>query len=265
MAAMPTLFISHGGPNIVTDDTAPHRFLKTLAALFPEPKAIVIASAHFEAAVPTVVSDPSPGMIYDFGGFAPELYQMVYPAPGSAGIAAAAVTLLAEAGLNPTVMAHRGFDHGTWTALLLAYPQANIPVVQVAINPDRDAAHHHRIGKALEPLRHEGILLIGSGHITHNLRAVFQMMRGGGATDPALAGKVAAFIEWFKRELTSGAAETVLDWRNKAPFVAENHPTDEHLMPLFFALGAAGEGARGELLHSSTEGGVFASDFYRFQ
>ncbi|MEC9343310.1 MAG: class III extradiol ring-cleavage dioxygenase, partial [Pseudomonadota bacterium] len=226
---------------------------------------IVIASAHFEVEdVAAVVADPAPEMIYDFGGFAPELYQMVYPAPGEPQLARRVAAMLAQAGIETGLVEKRGYDHGTWTPLMLAYPQADIPVVQVSIDPGRDARHHYELGSALAPLREEGVLVIGSGHITHNLRAVFGAMRQGLDPDPAMSAAVESFTGWFAEQFGAGDREAVLDWRDKAPFVKENHPTDEHLMPLFFAYGAAGEGAKAERVHASRQFGFFAFDSWKF-
>lgn len=264
MSTNPSLFISHGGPNIVTDDTPARDFLEGLSGLLERPKAIVIVSAHFETGGVSVVTDPTPGMIYDFGGFAPELYKMVYPAPGSPELAGRVVALLTDAGLAPTRTARRGYDHGTWTPLLLAYPQADIPVVQVSVDPDRDARWHFAVGQALAPLAGEGVLLVGSGHITHNLRAIFPVMRGGAPVDRAMVDKVEAFTGWFAEKLGAGDIDAVLDWKTLAPYPAENHPSDEHLMPLFFALGAGGPGAKGKRVHASRQFGFFAFDAYLF-
>lgn len=264
MTTLPTLFLSHGGPNIVTDDSEARDFLKGLSGLLPRPKAIVIASAHFETGGVSVVTDPNPDMIYDFGGFARELYQMVYPAPGAPEMAERVFERLDAAGLEPSRITQRGYDHGTWTPLLLAYPQADIPVLQVSIDPDRDARWHFAVGRALAGLREEDILVIGSGHITHNLRAVFSAMRGGMAPDPAMERMVAAFTDWFAQHLAAGDIETLLNWKRAAPFVRENHPSDEHLMPIFFALGAAGANAKGERVHASRQFGFFAFDAYLF-
>lgn len=265
MTVMPTLFISHGGPNIVTDDSPARSYLQSLSKLLPaKPKAIVIVSAHFETDGVAVVTDPNPGMIYDFGGFAPELYKMVYPARGELDLAQRVFDRLEKAGLSPHTYEKRGYDHGTWTPLLLAFPEADIPVVQVSIDPRRDAAWHYALGKALGDLREEGILLIGSGHITHNLRAFFSIMRNGAAPDPALAGKVEAFTSWFAEKLAAGDKDAILRWKELAPFPAENHPTDEHLMPIFFAFGAAGGSARAERVHASKQMGFFAFDSYLF-
>ena len=265
MTTLPSLFISHGGPNIVLSDTPARHYLKQLSSLLPMPKAIVISSAHFETEGVTVVTDAAPEMIYDFRGFAPGLYEMVYPAPGDPALAERVFGLLAEAGLSPGRAQKRGYDHGTWTPLKLAYPGADIPVVQVSIDPSRDATWHHAVGRALAPLRCEDILVIGSGHITHNLRAFFSVVRQGAEPDPALPGKVKAFTDWFADELSKGDTQVLLDWKRRAPFPEENHPTDEHLMPIFFAYGAAGEGARGRRVHDSVNNGFFANDSYLFQ
>ena len=264
MASMPTLFISHGGPDIVINESAARDYLEILSEHLPRPRAIVIVSAHFETDGVAVVTDPAPGMIYDFGGFAPELYEMVYPAPGEPQLAERVFAMLDEAGLEPSRIARRGYDHGTWTPLRLAFPQADIPVVQVSVDPSRDAAWHYALGRALAPLREEGVLLIGSGHITHNLRELFPVMRGGKQADPELAAHVDAFVGWFADKLAAGDRDALLDWRAQAPFAQENHPTDEHLMPIFFAYGAAGEAPRAERTHASRQLGFFAYDSYLF-
>ena len=265
MTAMPSVFVSHGGPNVVIEDTEARDYLSSLASLLPRPKAIVVMSAHFETDGPVVVSDPKPGMIYDFGGFQPELYEMVYPAPGDPELAGRVAGLLGDAGLSPRLMPERGYDHGTWNPLILAYPDADIPVVQVSVDPSRDAAYHFAAGQALAPLRDEGVLLIGSGHITHNLRAIFGVMRGGKAVDPELAAKVDAFTEWFAGQFGAGNRDAILDWHARAPFAVENHPTDEHLMPLFFAYGAGGANPHAERMHNSKQFGIFAWDSWFFR
>lgn len=265
MNRLPTFFVSHGGPNVVTDPSDARTFLTQLSTHVPRPSAIVINSAHFEAAGPAVVRDPAPGMIYDFSGFAPELHEMIYPAPGNPVLADRVTDLLSSAGHEPVPMEQRGYDHGTWNPLILAFPDADISVVQVSTDPSRDAAWHHSVGAALEPLRDEGVLIIGSGHITHNLREIIGIMRGKPGTT-GFANHVAAFTDWFHGVLSEGRTADLLDWRSKAPFMSENHPTDEHLLPIFTAYGAAGEGAKGERIHESTQmDGAFAWDAYRFE
>lgn len=265
MTQQPTLFLSHGGPNIVTDDTPARDHLRNLAATLPDrPAAIIIVSAHFETEGPVVVSDPNPGMIYDFRGFAPELYQMVYSAPGEPQLAERVAAMIAAAGLPAKLADQRGYDHGVWTPLLLAFPDADIPVVQLSVDPNMDAKYHYRLGQALAALGNENILLIGSGHITHNLSAFFSIAREGRQADEALGDKVAAFTGWMESVLIKGDTGELLDWKRKSPFPDDNHPTDEHLMPLFFAIGAAGDGSTGSKIHDSRQMGFFAFDCYRF-
>jgi 4,5-DOPA dioxygenase extradiol len=264
MGSMPAIFVSHGGPNVVTDPSEARDYLGSLSEKLPRPEAIVIVSAHFETGGPTVVRDPKPGMIYDFGGFSRELHEMVYPAPGGPGLAERVHGLLDGAGLSPQYADRRGYDHGAWTVLKLAWPDADIPVVQLSIDPARDAAYHYGLGAALAPLRGEGVLLMGSGHITHNLRAIFSAMRDDMAADPAMADKVGSFVGWFAETIANGDTDALLAWRDRAPFVADNHPTDEHLMPLFFAAGAAGKDARAEHAHASRQFGFFAWDSWIF-
>lgn len=261
---LPTLFISHGGPNIVTDPSDAREYLKTIGGRIERPKAIVVMSAHFETDGVSVVTDPKPGMIYDFGGFAPELYKMVYAAPGAPVLAEKVFGLLDAAGLQPTRVASRGYDHGTWTPLLLAYPEADIPVVQISVDPARDAAWHYSVGRALASLRDEGVLVVGSGHITHNLRAIFPVMRGREKADPAVVAKVNDFVGWFARRFADGDTDAILNWKTRAPFPVDNHPTDEHLMPIFFAYGAAGEHPKAERAHASAQFGFFSFDSYLF-
>lgn len=260
----PSLFISHGGPNIVTDPSEARDYLVNLRSVTGKPKAIVLVSAHFETDGPVVVADPAPGMIYDFGGFSPELNAMVYRAPGDQELAMRVAHMLADAGLPVRVAQKRGYDHGAWTPMILAFPEANIPIVQLSIDPSEDAQYHYRLGEILSPLRREGVMPVGSGHITHNLRAVFGAMRGGMKPDAAMAAKVEAFTQWFAERFAERDTEALLDWRNRAPHVTENHPTDEHLMPLFFAYGAGGHDAVAERTHASRQFGFFAFDSWKF-
>lgn len=264
MIRLPTLFVSHGGPNVVIDDFPAHHFLKDVQSFVPKPSAIVINSAHFEAPGPAVVRDPQPDMMYDFGGFPEALYQMTYPAPGDTQLADRVVSLLQEAGLSPAAVEKRGYDHGAWNPLILGFPEADIPVVQVSTDPDASAGWHIAMGRALEPLRGQGVLIIGSGHITHNLRIAFSMMRGGPAV-PGFSDKVTAFTDWFHTQLTTGDESALANWKAEAPFAPDNHPTDEHLLPIFTAYGAAGAGAKGERIHNSRQyEGALAWDAYRF-
>lgn len=262
--SQPAIFVSHGAPDIVIKQSDARTFLEQdLPRYLQMPDAIVIVSAHFEASGAQVVGDPEPEMIYDFGGFSDQLYSMVYPAKGDPELAVRIEGLLKAAGIPVRTIARRGFDHGAWSPLMLMFPDADIPVVQVSVDPDRDALYHYNLGKALAPLREENILLIGSGHITHNLRAVFMAMRGG-VVEPEMPAKISAFTEWLAERFSAGDRKSILEWKNHAPFSKENHPTDEHLMPLFFAFGAGGEDSQAKRLHTSTQYELLQSDVWAF-
>jgi 4,5-DOPA dioxygenase extradiol len=263
MTTLPALFVSHGAPNIILSELPARHFLETMGDLTGKPDAIVVVSAHFETDGVAVVSDPAPETTHDFGGFEPELYAMRYPAPGNPALAARVKAMLADAGLEPLEIARRGYDHGVWNPLKLAFPDADVPVVQVSVDPNRDAAWHYRIGAALAPLRAANILLLGSGHITHNLRAFFARGRDP-HLDANIGNWVETFIGWIHDKAAAGDVNELLQWQTKAPFARENHPEAEHFMPFFFALGAGGVGGKGERVHHSTQMGFFAYDHYAF-
>jgi 4,5-DOPA dioxygenase extradiol len=260
MPKMPALYVSHGSPNLaITPRTPAYKFLSGLAAELPRPKAILIVSAHFTTRAPVIATAAKPPMIYDFGGFSPALYEMVYPAPGAPDVSRRAGQLLAAAGMQVAEDATRGYDHGVWVPLKVIYPAADIPVAQVSMQPLADARHHYALGQALAPLRDEGVLIIGSGSMTHNLRAIERDAIAG--PPPAW---VSDFTEWMHDHLIAGDREAVLDAIDIAPGAQANHPYDDHLLPLFVALGAAGDGEPIRRLHSSYEYGVLAMDTYRF-
>lgn len=259
---LPALFVSHGAPDIILQTSAARDFLVHAADDLPRPRAIVSVSAHFMAHRPAVVADPKPGMIYDFGGFERELYSMKYPAPGEPELARNIADRLTEAGLEPALIPERGYDHGTWVPLKLMYPEADIPVVQVSVQPRRDPEHHWRIGQALAPLRDEGVLVFASGSLTHNLHEAFGALGGLRPLDETPPQWVSAFADWMAEKIAAKDVEALLDYRARAPFAGRNHPTDEHLLPLFVALGAGGpDGIR---VHQSFNHGVLAMDGYRF-
>lgn len=260
MARMPALYVSHGSPNLaLTPQTPAHRFLAGLADELPRPEAILIVSAHYTTRAPAVATAAKPPMIYDFGGFSRALYEMVYAAPGAPEVSQKAAALLSKAGLPVTEDPERGYDHGVWVPLRIMYPKADIPVGQVSMQPLADARHHHALGRALAPLRDEGVLIVASGSMTHNLRAI--QRDGLGNAPPAW---VTDFTDWMHDRLTAGDREAVLDAIDVAPNAQANHPYDDHLLPLFVALGAANDDEPITRLHSSYEYGVLAMDTYRF-
>ena len=257
---LPTLFISHGSPMLALIDSPARRFLASLGKSLPRPKAILLASAHWEAdRVPAVSLAEHPKTIHDFGGFPPALFAIEYPAPGAPALAERAAGLLEQAGYAVERSPERGLDHGAWVPLRLMYPQADIPVTQLSILRGTTPAGHAKMGIALTALRDEGVLVIGSGSLTHNLSE----FRGQGVDAP-VPSWVSDFGAWMNTMLDEQQRAALLDYRRQAPYAERNHPTEEHLLPLFVAMGAAGDAAKAERIHASYEYGVLAMDVYAF-
>ena len=259
MPSLPSLYISHGSPMTALQPGATGARLAELAQALPRPKAIVIASAHWLARSPLVGGAAQPETIHDFYGFPRELYQLRYPAPGAPALAARVAGLLDHAGLAPQLDPQRGLDHGAWVPLHLLYPAADIPVVPLSIQPELGPAHQYAVGRALAPLREEGVLVIGSGSITHNLHD----LRSGYSAERE-APYVRPFIGWVEQKLAAGDIDALLDYRRQAPFAQHAHPTDEHFLPLYVALGAAGDGAQAQRIDAGIDLGFLAMDIYRF-
>jgi 4,5-DOPA dioxygenase extradiol len=262
MRKQPALFVSHGSPMIVIDDSPARTFLAGLAGeLAVRPDAIVLFSAHHDERVATITSGAMPETIHDFGGFPTALYEMRYPAPGRPELAGHVAELLDAAGIANRLDAQREFDHGAWTPLMLAWPNADIPIVQVSIDTGQSPEYHYRLGQALAPLREENILLVGSGSMTHNLRAFF---RGGFPATAPVEGWVADFLGWLDDRLEAGDTYAALHLLDQAPHGHDNHPTSEHILPLFVALGAGSDTPKATKLHASVDHGVLAMDAWRF-
>ena len=259
LLTMPSLFLSHGAPTLPLTDTPARAFLSGLGGTLTQPKAILVVSAHWETAVPTVSAADRNETIHDFRGFPRALYEMSYPAPGSPTVATRVAELLRAAAIECNIDRSRGLDHGAWVPLLLMYPHADIPVLQLSVQPHLGPEHHLRVGRALAALRQEGVLVIGSGSFTHDLSE----FRGHGLNDPA-PDWVNSFADWFHDELTGNRIDHLLDYRRQAPFAAKNHPTEEHLLPLYTALGAAGEKTDTARLHASATYSVLRMDVYAF-
>jgi 4,5-DOPA dioxygenase extradiol len=263
---LPPIFLSHGSPTVLIDDDAAHRFFIQWAEGRPRPREILMVSAHWETSIPTVSTVPHPETIHDFGGFPPALYEVHYPAPGAPDLAERTASLLTDAGFGAARNPDRGLDHGAWVPLKLMYPDADIPVTQLSVQTRLGAAHHYQMGRALAPLVDEGVWVVASGSATHNLQAIFD---GGFDHDAPVPTWVSTFADWLAETLTAGRVDDVLNYRALAPFARENHPTEEHVLPLFVALGAAGGGAGGEKvkaerLHASYTFGALAMDAYGF-
>ena len=234
------------------------RLLRSLSLRLPKPKAVVVASAHWETPEPMITGDAHPQTIHDFSGFPKGLYQLSYPSPGDPALAQRVQALLHKAGFNAGIDPVRGLDHGAWNPLLLMYPAADIPVIELSVQPQRDAEWHYRIGQALAPLKDEHILVIGTGNLTHNLREAF---RGHHVQTPSW---VSAFAEWVADKAIHHDITSLLNWQALAPHAQQNHPTPEHFLPFFIALGAAGENAKAERLNVEVAMGVLAMDVYKF-
>lgn len=260
MTRMPTLFVSHGAPTLILDDVPARAFLARVGGDLGRPSAIVVVSAHYEAPVVRVDRSPRPRTIHDFRGFPPALYQIEYPAPGDPALADEIVGLARAAGLRAETDDGWGLDHGAWVPLALMYPDADIPVVAVSVDPQAGPAHHVALGAALAPLRERGVLILGSGSFTHNL---YEIPRPFRQVDTPAPDWVREFAEWTSAAIVEGRTADLVDYRRRAPHGERNHPTEEHLLPLFAAVGAAG-GIAGRRLHDSTTFAVLRMDAYAF-
>ena len=259
---MPSLFVSHGAPDLVLHDLPARRFLAEYGTSLPIPRAIVVASAHYLGACAQVTTGEAPATVHDFGGFPAALYSMQFPAPGAPALARRIQEACAAARIDCVADVRGGFDHGVWCPLSLLYPEARIPVVALGIAPRRDAAWHVALGRVLAPLREEGVLVLGSGALTHNLYEVAPP--AGHDEAPAW---VDAFADWVGERLADGDEAALVDWRAQGPHAADNHPSPEHLLPLFVALGAAGAAGahwRGVAVHRSVTYRALRMDCFRF-
>ncbi|MBD9606460.1 4,5-DOPA dioxygenase extradiol [Pseudomonas sp. PvR086] len=252
----PSLYISHGSPMLALEPGASGPALANLAATMPKPKAIVIVSAHWESSELLVGGNPQPETWHDFGGFPRALFEVQYPAPGSPQLATEVVELLKTDGLPARIDAKRPFDHGVWVPLSLMYPQADVPVVQVSLPTRGGPALQTRVGHALASLRERGVLLIGSGSITHNLREL-DWHAGPESVEPWAK----AFRDWMIEKLEANDEAALHDYRQQAPNAVRNHPSDEHLLPLYFARAAGGEFS---IVHQGFTMGALGMDIYRF-
>lgn len=259
MKTLPTLFLSHGSPMHALQAGKAGEVWAALAAALPNPKAVLMVTAHWETNLPMLSGNASPSMIYDFGGFPDALYKIQYAAPGESDVAARAQALLKDAGFTAGVDGCRGFDHGTWVPLLKMYPDADVPIVQLSVQTAMNPRHHFEVGRALAPLTKEGVLIVGSGHLTHNLRD-WMTSRGQAAHAPYAV----KFQEWVYQHLATHDVDALTHYREQAPDALRAHPTEEHFLPLFVALGAAGEDAKVERVFDGFEGSALAMDAYRF-
>jgi len=266
--SLPPIFVSHGSPMIAVEPGEAGAFLQRLGpaidASFGRPKAIVSVSAHTAARVPVVLGAARHEAIYDFGGFDPRLNQMRYDAPGDPALATRMTGLLRGAGIAAQQVEEGGLDHGAWTALRYIYPEADIPIVPLAFVPGDPPAKQFALGAALASLAAEGVLVLGSGSITHNLRRVFS---GGGLhpdkTRPEIP-ESAAFRRWIADRSAARDWDALFAYRAQAPHAVDMHPTDEHLLPWYVAAGAGGREEPPRRIHASATMGSLGMDAYAF-
>jgi 4,5-DOPA dioxygenase extradiol len=256
----PALFVPHGAPTFALRPGAAGAAMAAFAASLATPRAIIVASAHWDTAVPRVGCAGRLQTIHDFHGFPAPLYALDYPATGSPEAAAEVLEALRAAGIRGEADAARGLDHGAWVPLRLMFPEAAVPVIPLSIQGRDGPQGAWRLGRALAPLRARGFLPIGSGNITHNLRDYALAHRDGGRV-PAY---VRAFADWVTERLAARDIDALLDYRRLAPGAAQAHPSEEHLLPLFVALGAGGETAQATRFHAGIDDYVLAMDAWAF-
>jgi 4,5-DOPA dioxygenase extradiol len=266
MGAQPTVFVSHGSPMHAIAAGRAGDAWQALGARLPRPRAVLVASAHWETELPMVSTARQPETIHDFGGFPEALYRIRYAAPGAPELAQRALALLGDAGLAASANGCRGLDHGAWVPLLRLFPRADVPVAQISVQPSLPAAHHLRVGAALAPLAADGVLVLGSGHVTHNLREWIADARRRGSMsidERSPEPYVAGFTDWVERALRADDRAALAAWE-QAPHALRAHPTPEHFLPLPLAFAAAGPAPRVERIDAGVDSGVLAMDAYVF-
>jgi 4,5-DOPA dioxygenase extradiol len=267
-STLPPIFVSHGSPMIALEPGEAGAFMQRLgpaiSATFGKPKAIVSVSAHTAARRPVVLAGARHSAVYDFGGFDPKLFTLRYDAPGDPALAARVVALLRSADIAAESVDQGGLDHGAWTALRYLYPAADIPIVPLAFVPSDSPAKQFALGEALASLTAEGVLVLGSGSITHNLRRIFS---GGGLHPDQAQPEIpesAAFRGWIAERARALDWDALFAYRTRAPHAVDMHPTDEHLLPWYVAAGAGGRTTSALRVHDSVTMGSLGMDAYAF-
>jgi 4,5-DOPA dioxygenase extradiol len=258
---LPSLFVPHGAPTFILRPGATGKALEEIAATLPRPRAVIVVSAHWDTPVPRVGFAERPETIHDFWGFPKPLYAIRYPATGCREAANEVRSALQQAGFAVEADEHRGLDHGAWVPLKLMFPDADVPVIPLSIQSHEGPAHHLRLGQALAPLLKQGFLVVASGNLTHSL-ADYQIAARNGGAAPAY---VREFADWIWQRLAAKDTAALLDYRRQAPAAQRAHPSDEHLLPLFVALGAGGAGPTVTRLHAGIDDYVLAMDAFSFR
>ena len=250
---LPAIFVSHGAPTLPFDPVPAREFLRGLGQTLPRPKAILVVSAHWETDASAItIADPN-STIHDFYGFPQPLYALRYDAPGAPAAVERVAGLLEQAKLPAPIRAGRGLDHGAWVPLMLMYPEVDIPVLQLSIQPRQGVAYHIALGEALKPFRDDGLIL-ASGGFVHNLGAIDWTS----GSEPDWSSRFGA---WMDRALTERATGDLIAYRERAPEAVRAHPTEDHILPLFVAYGAGNTTRR---LHTSATFGSLRMDAYAF-
>jgi 4,5-DOPA dioxygenase extradiol len=254
MSLAPVLFISHGAPTFALEPGVLGPNLQRIGAHLEGIRAVLVVSPHWQAPGLRVMTAERPATLHDFGGFPEPLYQLQYPAPGAPDVARETADILRAAGLAVSEDATRPYDHGAWVPLRFLLPDANVPVFQLAMPADLDTAGALALGQALRPLRERGVLVVGSGSLTHNLYEV----RRTADTVPYAA----AFADWATRSVLARDEEALVDYRRVSPEGARAHPTEEHYLPLLVAMGASHDDDTPSLVPGGMTYGVLSMDSY---
>ncbi|MBE7940462.1 MULTISPECIES: class III extradiol ring-cleavage dioxygenase [Ramlibacter] len=258
MNRLPSLFVSHGAPTFAIEPAQAGPLLTRLGQQLPRPRAVLVLSPHWVTRGVRVAATAHPETIHDFGGFPAELYRIQYPAPGAPEVARRAVALLQAAGWPAAEDPQRGLDHGAWVPVRHLFPDASVPVLQVSMPHDLDPAGAVRLGRALAPLAAEGVLILGSGSITHNLYEFRQQVEAPGAA------YAQAFVDWARGAVTRHDEAALVDYLRVAPHGQRAHPTPDHYLPLPFAFGAAQADAPVRVIDGGMTYGTLAMDAYVF-
>ncbi len=264
---LPPVFVSHGSPMTALEPGATGPFWSRLGpaldALAGRPRAILAVSAHSLAREPVLLAAPDHATVHDFGGFPEALYRLRYDTAGAPALAREVAELLRSAGLPAQRVDEGGLDHGIWTPLRFVYPQADVPVLPLAFPPDWAPARLFALGEALQPLAADGVWILATGSITHNLRMLFGAAQRPPLDAPEIA-QSAAFRRWFVDRSAARDWDALLDYRAQAPHAALMHPSDEHLLPWYVAAGAGGRAAPPQRLHDALTYGCLGMDAYAF-
>ncbi len=258
MKNAPSLFVSHGAPTFALDPGLLGPKLSQLGEQLPDLAAVAVVSAHWQTRGVRVMQTAAPETLHDFGGFPQALYRLRYPAPGAPLLASETAALLQAAGIEATLDDRRGFDHGVWVPLLYLLPKAQVPVYQISMPFDLDAQGALQLGRALSSVRQRGVLVMGSGSLTHNLREI-------GLSDPKATKYAAEFTAWIRAHVESKDLQALAEYRRRAPHAERAHPTEEHFLPLLVALGASDAADAVTVLEGGMTYGVLSMESYAFE